>query len=69
MNKLTPAEILSNAACKEARPAMERTVIREKEARRAATLVCDHPAYAARAPIGGAARGALVQDLLEGRTG
>ncbi len=37
--------------------------------RRAATLVCDHPAYAARAPVGGAARGALVQDLLEGRTG
>jgi len=37
--------------------------------RRAATLVCDHPAYACRAALAGSARGALVQDLLEGRAG
>lgn len=37
--------------------------------RRAATLVCDHPAYAARAPLAGAARGALVEDLLRSREG
>ncbi|MES2644780.1 MAG: DUF3501 family protein [Myxococcota bacterium] len=35
--------------------------------RRPATLVCDHPAYAARTPVSGAARGALVEDLLAGR--
>ncbi|MDP2312243.1 MAG: DUF3501 family protein [Pseudomonadota bacterium] len=35
--------------------------------RRAVTFVCDHPAYAARAPLAGAARGALVEDLLAGR--
>jgi hypothetical protein len=32
-----------------------------------AAIVVDHPAYLARAPLTGAARGALVQDLLEGR--
>ena len=37
--------------------------------RRTATLVCDHAAYAARSPLGGAARGALVEDLLAGRRG
>ena len=33
----------------------------------AAAVVVDHPAYAARAPLTGAVRGALVQDLIEGR--
>lgn len=35
--------------------------------RRAAHFVVDHPAYAATAPMSGAARGALVEDLLETR--
>lgn len=35
--------------------------------RRAATFVCDHAHYAARASLAGAARGALVEDLLAGR--
>jgi hypothetical protein len=35
--------------------------------RRSAAFVVDHPAYAARAPLSGAARGALVEDLLETR--
>ncbi|MDP2307076.1 MAG: DUF3501 family protein [Pseudomonadota bacterium] len=35
--------------------------------RRRATLVCDHSAYAARCELTGAARGALVEDLLAGR--
>jgi hypothetical protein len=35
--------------------------------RRPAAFVVDHPAYTARAPLTGAARGALVEDLLETR--
>ncbi len=37
--------------------------------RRAAAFVVDHPAYTARAALSGAARGALVEDLLETRAG
>lgn len=37
--------------------------------RRPAAVVVDHPAYAARAELRGAARGALVQDVLETRGG
>jgi hypothetical protein len=35
--------------------------------RRAVALVVDHPAYAAREVLGGAARGALAADVLETR--